>query len=96
MIKSSGPKHEPCGILVNVVVSDDAIIAESFDEYFVDIAKGLGIAEKQDSTNIDGSSDDTLQATIGHSSVAKVRTIECSLKSFSFHQILSKKCLTIN
>ena len=44
---------------------------------------------------MDGSSDDTLQETIErfqcHSSVAKVRTIACSLQSFSFHQVTSQE-----
>ena len=60
----------------NVIVSDDTKFEEIFNEYFVDIAKGLGLAKKQDSTNMNGSSDDTLQTTIErfrcHSSVAKI------------------------
>ena len=75
----------PCITLLedNVVVSDDTNVAEIFNEYFVDIAKGLGIAKKHDPTNMDGSSEDTLQTTIErfrcHSSVAKIGTTVCCL-----------------
>ena len=59
----------------SVVVFDDTKVAEIFNEYFDNIAKGLGIARKQDSTNMDGSLHYTLQTTIErfqcHSSVAK-------------------------
>ena len=83
----------PCITLLedNVVVSDDTNVAEIFNEYFVDIAKGLGIAKKQDPTNMDGSSEDTLQTTIErfrcHSSVAKIGATVCCLQLFSFRQI---------
>ena len=75
----------------NVVVSDDTKVAEIFNEYFVDIGKGLGIAKEEDPTNMKASSEDTLQTIIErfqcHSSVAKIRTTVCSLQRFSFHQI---------
>ena len=47
----------PCMTLLqdNVFVLDDTKVAEIFNEYFVDIAKGLVIGRKQDPKNMDGS-----------------------------------------
>ena len=83
----------PCITLLedNVVVSDDNKVTEIFNEYFDDIAKGLGIARKWDPTNMDFSSDDTLLTTIErfrcHPSVAKIKTTVCTCQRFSFRQI---------
>ena len=59
--------------------------------YFVDIAKTLGVACEEDSTNLDISSQDALQTTVqrfqSHPSIAKIRAIVNSSQSFSFYQI---------
>ena len=83
----------PCINLLenNIVVSDDTRVAEIFNEYFVDIAKGLGIVKEEDPTNMNASLEDILQTTIErfqcHSSVARIRTTVCILQRFSFQQI---------
>ena len=51
----------------------------------------MPLAEKEDPTNMNGSSEDTPQTIIQHfrchSSTAKIRPTVCSLKRFSFQQI---------
>ena len=75
----------------DVVESDDTRVAEILNGYFVDITKTLGVACEEDSTNLDISSQDTLQATVQrfqcHPSIAKIRVAVNSSQSFSFHQI---------
>ena len=75
----------------DVVESDDARVAEILNGYFVDITKTLGVACEEDSTNLDISSQDTLQMTIQrfqcHPSILKIRATVNSSQSFSLHQI---------
>ena len=75
----------------DVVESDDTRVAEILNDYFVDIAKTLGVAREEDSTTVDSSSKDTLQMTVElfqcHPSIVKIRATVNSFESFSFHQI---------
>ena len=75
----------------DVVELDDTRVAEILNSYSVDITKTLGVARQEDSTNLDISSQDTLQTTIqrfqSHPSIAKIRATVNSSQSFSFHQI---------
>ena len=61
----------------DVVESDDTMVAEILNGYFVDITKALGVACEEDSTNLDISSQDTLQVTVQcfqcHPSIVKIR-----------------------
>ena len=75
----------------DVVESYDTRVAEILNDYFVDITKTLGVACEEDSTNLDISSQDTLQTTVQrfqcHPSIAKIRAAVNSSQIYSFHQI---------
>ena len=77
--------------LENDVESDDVRVAQILNGYFVDITKTLGVACEENSTNLDISSQDTLQTIVqrfkSHPSIAKIRATINYSQSFSFHQI---------
>ena len=55
----------PCITLIDdIIVSNNTKVGEIFNEYSVDIGKGLGIAKKGDPKNMNGPSEDTMEMTI--------------------------------
>ena len=56
----------PCITLLedNIIASNNTKVGEIFNEYSVDIGKGLGIAKKEDPKNMNGPSEDIMEMTI--------------------------------
>ena len=82
----------------NEVITDDGKLAQTFNEYFVNIVPSLGITSFRD--NNDGVNNDNIDNTItkfeGHPSIVAMKEqMKKSNKTFTFHNVGTDKAASI-